>query len=76
MITPYHGDQPFWGKLVSGLGVGPNPIPRKRLTVDRLAQAIDRAITDNNMRRKAAELGRRIQAEDGVSRAVEIIRSL
>jgi UDP:flavonoid glycosyltransferase YjiC (YdhE family) len=31
-------------------------------------------VTDQEMRQRAADLGRKIQAEDGVARAVEIIR--
>ena len=39
------GDQPFWGRRVAKLGAGPEPIPRKKLTVERLAQAIQEAVT-------------------------------
>ena len=46
VIVPFFGDQPFWGQRVAHLGVGPAPIPRKRLTVERLAQAIHQAVTD------------------------------
>jgi len=73
IIVPFFGDQPFWGNRVATLGVGPQPIPRKQLSADRLAQAIYIAVTDAEMRRRAAELGKKIQAEDGVARAVEII---
>jgi sterol 3beta-glucosyltransferase len=73
VIIPFFGDQPFWGQRVYELGVGPKPIPRQRLTVDNLAESIRRAITDDQMRGKAAALGERIQAENGVARAVTII---
>jgi hypothetical protein len=39
-----------------------------------LAQAIHIAVTNTTMQQRAAELGRKIQAEDGVARAVEIIK--
>jgi sterol 3beta-glucosyltransferase len=55
------------------LGVGPQPIPRKRLSVERLAQAITTAVSDGDMQRRAAVLGRRIRSENGAQRAVEII---
>jgi UDP:flavonoid glycosyltransferase YjiC (YdhE family) len=74
IIIPYHGDQLFWGKIATDLGVGPKPVPRKKLTVDNLAQAIERAVTDKEMHRKAAELGKRIQTENGIARAIEIIQ--
>lgn len=76
VIIPFFGDQPFWGRRVAELGVGPEPIPRKRLTVDRLAHAIQSAVTDKQMRSNAARLGARIRGEDGVARAVEIIEQL
>ncbi|HDN27502.1 MAG TPA: glycosyltransferase, partial [Thioploca sp.] len=58
-------------------GVGPQPIPRKKLSVERLTAAITTAVTDKKMQERAAALGERIRAEDGVARAVEFInRSL
>ena len=73
IVTPFMGDQPFWGQRVYELGVGPQPIPLRNLTVDRLAEAIDLAVSDTSMRAKAARLGEQIRAENGVARAVEII---
>jgi sterol 3beta-glucosyltransferase len=73
IIIPFFGDQPFWGQRVATLGVGPDPIPRKQLTVERLAQAIQTAVTDRAMIRRAADLGAKIQAEDGIANAVAIV---
>ncbi|HSG24959.1 MAG TPA: glycosyltransferase [Anaerolineales bacterium] len=73
LVVPFFGDQPFWGQRIAELGAGPSPIPRKKLTVDCLAQAIHQAVTDDRIRQNAAVLGARIQAEDGVAQAVEII---
>ena len=74
IVIPFFADQPFWGQRVAALGVGPAPIPRKKLTAERLAQAIHTAVTDQAMRQRAADLGVKIQAEDGVARAVTIIQ--
>lgn len=76
VIIPFFADQPFWGQRVADLGVGPEPIPRKTLTVERLAQAIQRAVTDQTMRRRAATLGAKIQAEDGIARAVAVVQQI
>ena len=76
IVTPYFGDQPFWGQRVYALGVGPKPIPRQRLTVDRLAESIRYAVSDTTMREKAARLGERIRAENGIASAVEIIQQI
>lgn len=73
IVTPFFADQPFWGQRVYQLGVGPRPIARKRLTADNLTEAIQRALSDTEMRKKAAALGARIRAENGIARAVAII---
>lgn len=73
IITPFFADQPFWGQRAYQLGVGPRPIARKRLTADNLTEAIQRALSDTEMRKKAAALGARIRAENGIARAVAII---
>jgi len=73
IVTPFMGDQPFWGQRVYALGVGPSPIPRRRLTVERLAEAIRIAVSDTAMRESAARLGERIRAENGVARAVAVL---
>ncbi|HXI14843.1 MAG TPA: glycosyltransferase, partial [Chloroflexota bacterium] len=56
---------------VARLGAGPPPIPQRKLTVEGLAAAIHTATTDAGMRERAAALGERIRAEDGVRVAVE-----
>jgi UDP:flavonoid glycosyltransferase YjiC (YdhE family) len=76
IVIPFFGDQPFWGRRVAELGVGPQPIPRKKLTVDRLSQAIQEALTDQAMRLRAVDLGKKIMAEDGVGNAVAVIQHL
>lgn len=72
IIIPFFGDQPFWGQKIADLGVGTAPIPRKQLTVAKLATAIDRAINDPVMRQRAADLGVKIRAEDGIGDVVSI----
>jgi len=76
IVIPFTTEQAFWGRRVHDLGVGPAPIPRSKLTVDRLAQAIQAAVTNAAMRQRAAELGSKIQAEDGIANAVEIIQRI
>jgi sterol 3beta-glucosyltransferase len=76
IVVPFNFDQPFWGQRVHKLGVGPRPIPRSRLTVDRLAQAIQEVVTNTSMRQRAAELGSKIRAEDGIANAVDLIQKI
>jgi UDP:flavonoid glycosyltransferase YjiC (YdhE family) len=76
IVVPFFGDQPYWAQRVVELGVGPEPIPRRKLTADRLAGAIQQAMTDQAMRQRAADLGSSIQAEDGVAQAVAVIQQV
>jgi sterol 3beta-glucosyltransferase len=76
LICPFFHDQPFWGKRIYDLGVGPHPIPQGRLSADRLAEAFRALATDEGMRHRAAQLGEKIRAEDGVGRAVAWIEAL
>lgn len=75
VVCPFMGDQPFWGNRVHVLGVGPKPIPQKKLTVKKLANAL-RAVTSNvAMRKRAESLGDQIRHEDGISNAIAIIET-
>lgn len=73
LVCPFFGDQPFWGRRVYELGVGPQPIPQKKLSIENLTQAMRQLTSDEIIRQKAQALGEKIQTEDGVRRAVEII---
>jgi sterol 3beta-glucosyltransferase len=76
VVVPFAVDQPFWASRVVALGVGPRPIPRRRLTAAALAAALRVATTDAAMRSRAADLGALIREEDGVARAVEVFGAL
>jgi UDP:flavonoid glycosyltransferase YjiC (YdhE family) len=73
VVVPFFSDQPFWARRVNQLGTSPAPVPRALLTAERLGKAMSRAVNDSAMNLRAAEVGRRIRAEDGVGRAVELI---
>ena len=75
VICPFVGDQSFWGRRVATLGVGPAPVPLRKLTAQNLADAVKTAVTDKPMRQRALALGEILRAEDGVGHAVEIIQS-
>lgn len=73
VVIPFTADQPFWGRQVHRLGAGPRPIPGGQLTAGKLAGAIRTALDDGTLRARAAELGARLRAEDGVGTAVGIL---
>ena len=70
VVVPFGVDQPFWASRVRALGIGTTPIPRRRLSEERLAGALAQVVTDEAMRRRAAVLGAQVRAEDGVGEAV------
>lgn len=74
VIIPFSNDQFAWGRRVFELGVGPIPIPRKKLTADNLTKAIQNALLPET-KRKAAALGTQIRSENGVAVAAKIIQS-
>jgi sterol 3beta-glucosyltransferase len=73
IVTPVMGDQSFWARRVSDLGVGPKSVVRRKLTVERLTKAIETAVSDDAMRARASSLGEQIRAEDGIANAVEAL---
>jgi len=73
IVVPFGADQPFWGGRVHHLGVGPRPIAYKNLTVQRLAEAIHIATSDQALRQRAAALGEQLRSEDGVAQAIKIV---
>jgi len=73
VICPTLGDQPFWGRVMFDRGLGPRPIPLRQLSPTRLAAEINAATEDRGMARRAAALGARIQAEDGVGNTVALL---
>lgn len=73
ILIPHMGDQHFWAKRVEELGVGPHSLPMKRLTSERLADCINKAVNDQNIRLNAATLGEKIRQEDGIAQAIKFI---
>jgi UDP:flavonoid glycosyltransferase YjiC (YdhE family) len=72
IVIPHNFDQPYWAGRVHALGVS-LPLRLRDLTTDRLAAAIRRAVTDAGLRERAADIGAKVRAEEGVARAVALI---
>jgi hypothetical protein len=72
VIVPFFGDQPFWGAMIARAGAGPSPIPHKRLTVDKLATAVDFCLRPATLDR-ARELASKTAAEQGSNTAAQFI---
>ncbi|MEK9509497.1 glycosyltransferase [Gemmatimonadota bacterium Y43] len=75
VICPFFGDQPGWAALAHDRGVAVEPLPRKRLTEERLAAAIQRAVGDPGLRVAARGLADELAGENGVARAIEVLEA-
>jgi sterol 3beta-glucosyltransferase len=74
VVVPFVFDQPFWGARIKALGLGPDPIPLKKLTAGRLANAITIAVSDPAIQGRARSYGEAIRAQDGLANAVNIVK--
>jgi UDP:flavonoid glycosyltransferase YjiC (YdhE family) len=70
---PIIGSQPLWAGRVAALGAGPAPVPYKKLTVDRLTEAISAAVSRPEYRAAAQEVSRRMAAEDAAGRVLAAV---
>ncbi|SMY23427.1 unnamed protein product [Zymoseptoria tritici ST99CH_1A5] len=64
LVVPFFGDQMFWGSMVARAGAGPDPIPNKELTADKLADGIKVCLEPQSQER-AHELAASIATEKG-----------
>ncbi|WP_210066223.1 glycosyltransferase [Pseudarthrobacter sp. PvP004] len=74
--VPVYTDQPLWASRLAALGAGPAPIPYKKLTPERLGDAIMKAVSTPSYSLRAAELGAAIAKEDGTVAVVGALRNL
>jgi sterol 3beta-glucosyltransferase len=74
VAMPALNDQRLWASRLTALGVAPEAVPFRRLTPERLATALEAAVTDASYRRRAMVLAGRIQEEDGAAAVVEAVR--
>jgi len=72
VILPHANDQFAWGWRIHELGVGSQPIPRKKLSAEKLAAALEAALSTDT-RLAAQSLGARIRQERGAEAAAQVI---
>ncbi|WFD31216.1 sterol 3beta-glucosyltransferase [Malassezia sp. CBS 17886] len=70
VVRPFFGDQFFWARQIEALGIG-TALPA--LSAEALAHALTRVTTDVRIRTRAARMGARVRAEDGVGTAVDVL---
>ncbi|KAI3399376.1 hypothetical protein diail_7103 [Diaporthe ilicicola] len=69
MVVPFFGDQHFWGPMIGRAKAGPDPVPYKHLSADKLAEGIKYCLTEE-AQEKAQGMARDIAREgDGAENA-------
>src|SRR5258706_3849485 len=67
VVVPFFVDQIYWAREVHRRGLGSRPIPRPRLTAERLADAIDEALGRPAIREQARRVQLALAHADGVA---------
>jgi UDP:flavonoid glycosyltransferase YjiC (YdhE family) len=73
--VPIYTDQPFWAARIKSLGAGPQPVPYKELSTERLSAAITQATTTPAYAEDARQLAARLATEDGTAPVVAALRA-
>lgn len=73
--VPIYTDQPLWSTRIASLGAGPQPVPYKMLTTERLADAITQATTTSSYAARAQQLAAALATEDGTAPVAAALRA-
>lgn len=72
LVVPFMADQSFWGRRLTALGMSVPPIAPKKLTPERLAEALRTLMENNAIHQRATNLGTQLRAEDGLAAACDL----
>jgi UDP:flavonoid glycosyltransferase YjiC (YdhE family) len=61
IVVPHLLDQFYWARRVTLLGLGPPPLPRNRLTGQRLAAVLSTTLENETLSERAHSLGERLR---------------
>lgn len=73
VVVPHFGDQHYFAHQVHRRGLGALPVPRASLNSDRLATAVDQALGDSSIRRRAALVGNAVRGRHAPTLAADLI---
>jgi sterol 3beta-glucosyltransferase len=76
IVVPHIGDQPIWGEIMRGVGCAGGVIPFHELTAANLTAALQQTLNNPRLYARAAEISKKIRAENGVFRARILIEEL
>ena len=63
LVVPHLMDQFYWGRRVNLLGLGPPPLPKRRLQADRLVASLSVMLDNEALAERAREIGERLRDE-------------
>ncbi|HME74043.1 MAG TPA: glycosyltransferase [Myxococcota bacterium] len=66
IVVPHIADQPYWGRRVELLGIGPPAIPRKRFSAQTLEAALTAILDNEIVAERASELAGRLRARAAI----------
>jgi UDP:flavonoid glycosyltransferase YjiC (YdhE family) len=75
IVVPHALDQFYWANRIRSLGLGPDPIPRFRLTAGRLRKAIAECVGNDAMMRNARDVAAGLAGCDSLGNVVRLIES-
>jgi len=73
VILPHLLDQYYWASRVERLRLGPRPLPVDLMTADVLAERLDRALNDPEIRDRATAFGSVLASRNGLDDAIDFI---
>lgn len=76
VIVAHASDQTRWGMVLKKAGIAPKALHRRSLTSKKLAHSIRAVLDSPEMAGKTREISEKMNREDGVERAIELIEKL
>jgi len=76
VIVPHVLDQYYWASQIYRLGLGPKPVWRSRLTIERLSVALRECLSNQTIHQHACQVAGILQGQDSLREAVRLIESL
>jgi len=73
LIVPHLLDQYYWAERVRALGLGPPPLPRRRLDASQLAAALATLSGNEMLEERARQIGARLRGRADLDAAVEAV---
>jgi UDP:flavonoid glycosyltransferase YjiC (YdhE family) len=73
LLVPHLMDQFYWGRRVSLLGLGPPPLPKRRLRSDRLVASLGAMLDNEALADRSREIGERLRGE---ARSIDPVAAL